>query len=181
MARKAQNKDEWEALPKWVVLNSRMSGMFNDSELSGLYLAQWDSTEPDGSGIKNWGHVPKDNDCSRIKAALDVGILFPSNPKGESRHIPPPIIKKGSMDELMSLGRRELIAAVEQVTDAKLLENMSEWEMERPQKQRRTQLLQAISSRLKSDAVIGIKYKAEPAMIKDSKTGKMVPDVIGIQ
>ena len=159
MPVKAKEKGEWEELPKWVILNPRAAAMFNDSELSGLYLTQWEGTDSAGNEIKNWGHVPKDNDCSRIKVALNANILFPSNPKGECRHIPPPIVRKGSMDELMSMHMRELIQVVDQITDAKLLTDMREWEMDRPQKERRVQLLQAISGRLNSYHPDGLRLK----------------------
>ena len=45
------NEDQWANLPEFVVLNPRQSGMFDDTELSGMVLSQFGGDDSDGKEI----------------------------------------------------------------------------------------------------------------------------------
>ncbi len=168
---------EEDKVPMCVILNPKMGGMFIDP-LSGLHLTQW-PTEVDGTTRHNWGHVPK-GDTSRIVAALGLNILFPCNPKGESKHIPKVEPQPNAVETIMSNTTREVLATIDQITDATSLQLMEKYENGKASNKRRVTVLRAINDRLRSRDVHGIiGVDSTPAMIKDD-AGNMVPDVIAV-
>lgn len=172
------DSEEWKELPAFVVLNPMESAMFHDPDRSGMHLVQWGGKDSEGNELKMWGPVPKKMDCSAVKMALDVGILFQCNPKGESRHLPAPIVQEDTIEDLMGKSSRELTAYLPHINDAVLLSKMREWEEGRPRKEIRTPLLREI--RMRMESVNGLSaVRAEVAMV-DNGSGKMVPDNINI-
>jgi hypothetical protein len=177
---KDMEEEQPDDLPAFVIINPSKGGMFMDP-LSGLYLTQW-PVEVDGVMKSNYGHVPKGKDTSRIKYALQANLLFPCNPKGECKHITKYEVVPNKLEGLMKSTVREIVATVEQLTDAITLKTMETWEMDKAPNKRRVTVLRAISNRLKSEyvqGIIGIDSRA--AMIMDKETGKMVPDTITVR
>ena len=171
-------EDQWKELPAFVILNPNQEAMFYDPDRSGMHLAQWGGTDKDGNEIRNYGVVPKSNDCSGIKMALDAGILFQCNPKGECRHIPAPIIKEDSMEDLMGKNTRELTALLPHISDPEFLAKMRDFEEGKPRKEIRLPFLRDLRARQKE--VDGpLQIRAEQAMIDDG-TGKMIPDSVRV-
>ena len=170
--------ESWGELPAFVVLNPLKDAMFNDEDKSGMYLAQWDGTDRLGNDIRNYGPVPKQKDCSRIKMALDVGLLFQCNPKGQCRHLPEPLIAENTIEDLMVRNSRELTALLPHINDARLLSEMKEYEEGKPKKEIRRPFLRDLHVR--QNEVNGLSaIKSAQAMIAD-KDGKMVPDSINV-
>ena len=168
--------ESWQELPPFVCLNPNESAMFHDPERSGMHLVQWGGQDSEGNDLRAWGPVPKKNDCSGVKMALDVGILFPCNPKGECRHIPGPIIQADSIDDLMAKNSRELGAILPHINDTVLLKNMREFEEGKPKKEVRVPLVREIRRR---EGTLAGPVRSEVAMIED-KDGNMVPDNVSI-
>jgi len=173
------NVEEFK-LPICVMLNPKKGAMWYD-DLSGLRLSQWDGTESDGTEIKNWGHVPKNKDCSRIEIALRSNILFPCSPKGECKHIIQLDQSEDWLEATMKLNTRELISTIDQIIDVNILSRMQAWENDRPRRDIRPIVLSTINNRLKSPYVSGVtSINSIPNMILDKKTGKMVEDKVRI-
>lgn len=177
----AQTQPE-EKLPQYIVLNPAKAGMFYDPELSGVYLNQFGGVDADGNELKAWCRVPTDTDCTRIKEALRQNLVFPCNPRGESKYVKVVESKSKNMDEFMAKNTRELIVIVDQTQDVNMLQKMVDWEVARPQKERRTILIQSIRARIASPDVVGVTGIAtERATIIDKETNKEVPDDIAIK
>lgn len=183
MPKKAVNKDDWSDLPEFVRLNPDKSGMFDDREFSGLIVKDF-GIENATTEIKNYAHVPKKNDCSRIQHALNEQILVRCNPKGEALALGNPFFKDvkdtKSIEAMMtSKNAREIIATAENTRSASFVSSMLEWEKNRPKKEQRGVLLQHLTVRLKSRDLVGVtKPGTEPAMILDEETGEMVRDTV---
>jgi len=183
MPKKAANDDDWKDLPDFVRLNPSKSGMFDDREFSGLIVKDF-GVENAKTEIKNYAHVPKKNDCSRIQHALNVQILVRCNPKGEAVALGNPVFKDvtdtKSIEAMMtSKNAREIIAIAEKTRSASFVSSMLDWEKSRPKKEQRGVLLQHLTLRLKSRELAGVtKLGMEPAMILDEETGEMVRDTV---
>jgi hypothetical protein len=171
-----------DGLPLYVRLNPKHGAMWMD-DISGLYVAEEGTTDRDGRPVKEYARVPIKADCSRIRKALQMGILVPCDPSGRSKKIRESfIVKADTIEKLMKMKQNTLIPIIDQVRDADFLSKMKQWEDARKDKDRRLAVLQAIASRLKSRDVIGItQVESTPSMVYDNKSGRMVKDVIKVR
>jgi len=168
-------------LPRCVRLNPKKAGMFNDVERSGMYLSQFtNGTDYEGNPTKLWDWVPKNKDCSGIRQALAVNILVPCNPKAESKLVDQPVTSNG-MDEFMSKDVRELISIANTISEVNFIQSMLTYEIKKPKKERRNTLIASLKERINSPDVSGVTgVTSERVLIRDTASGRMVPDDITV-
>jgi hypothetical protein len=168
-----------DGLPMYVRINPENGGMWYD-DISGLLVSAIEgTTDKFGNPIRNFTKIPVNSDCSRIKDALRRGILVPCDPSGTSKLIKErKLVSYDSIEKLMDRRQMEVISIVNNITDAELLSKMRTYE-EGKKKGRRLAVLQAIVDRTNSRDVVGVTVVREsPSMVYDSKSGRLVPDVI---
>lgn len=166
-----------DGLPLYVRLNPEYGAMWFD-DISGLSVSQFNSTF-EGKQIKEWARVPVKRDCSRIRNAIRRGILVPCDPSGQSRRLRSRrLLEYDSVEILMKRSQRELVAIINNITDADLLSKMRDYESK--QKKRRIAILTTINDRMKSRDVVGVTTVKETSnLLYDKKSGRLVNDVVG--
>jgi hypothetical protein len=178
MPIKETNEERWKDLPLCVCLNTTRAGMFDDTEVSGLYLKQGGGTDEAGTEVKSWGHVPKTNNCIRIQRALNFNILLPCKPGGISTKLPTPEFK-GKMQELMARSVKELTPIIDQAIDIELLKVMKAFEDSKSKKEKRLIVIAELTRRINRLSNVS-PVKQNYNFIKDSQ-GNMVKDVIKLK